>query len=88
MLRLSKNLRSVTNADGGVVLDLGRGQIFRCNATGALVLEILIHGETEAGVVREVSRRCQADPALVTADVHEFLLSLRNHALLSEEDRD
>lgn len=88
MLRLSKNLRSVTNADGGVVLDLGGGQIFRCNATGALVLDLLTRGETEEGVVREVSRRCQAEPALVTADVREFLASLRSHALLSEEDRD
>ena len=88
MLRLAKNLRSVTNADGGVVLDLGRGQIFRCNATGAVVLEILARGETEEGVVREVTRRCHADVALVSADVHEFLISLRSHALLSENDRD
>ena len=88
MLRLAKNLRSVTNADGGVVLDLGRGQIFRCNATGAVVLEILGRGETEEGVVREVSHRCQVDAALISADVHEFLVSLRSHALLSENDRD
>lgn len=88
MLRLSKNLRSVSNTDGGVILDLGRGRMFRCNATAALVLEMLARGENEERIIREVSRRCEVEPALVSADVHEFLASLESHALLSEKDRD
>ncbi len=82
MLRLSENLRSVTNADGGVILDLGRGQIFRCNATGAIVLELLARGFDQAELVSEFCRLCHVPSACALNDVRDFLATLSRLGLL------
>jgi hypothetical protein len=87
MIRLSDNLRTVTNSDGGAVLDVHQGKIFRFNATGALILDLLARGCTEERIATEISQRCSVDSALSSADVHSFLASLRNHSLVKDDDR-
>ncbi len=82
MLRLSENLRSVTNADGGVILDLCRGQIFRCNATGAIILELLARGLDQPQLVSEFSRLCKVPQACASDDVRDFLTTLSRLGLL------
>jgi hypothetical protein len=82
MLRLSENLRSMTDANGGVLLDLCRGQIFRCNATGAIVLELLARGLNQTQLVAEFSKLCNVPQACASEDVHEFLTTLSRLGLL------
>lgn len=82
MLRLSENLRSVTNADGGVILDLHRGQIFRCNATGAIILELLARELDQTELVSEFSKLCQVAPDCASNDVQHFLATLSRLGLL------
>jgi hypothetical protein len=82
MLRLSKNLRSVTNADGGVILDLQRGRIFRCNATGAVILELLTRGVDETELLVQFSKLGQCPPACTSNDVQGFLATLSSLGLL------
>ncbi len=82
MLYLSQHLRTVTDADGGVILDLSRGQIFRCNATGAILLELLARDLDEAAVVSEFSRLCQVPPPCASRDVRDFLSALSRLGLL------
>ena len=85
MLRLSENLRSVTNADGGVILDLCRGQIFRCNATGAVILELLARGLDQAQLVSQFTKLCNVPPEHVSDDVRDFLSALSRLGLLQDE---
>jgi hypothetical protein len=87
MIRLSDNLRTVINSDGGAVLDVFQGKIFQLNATGALILDLLARGCTEERIVAEISQRCSVDTAVSAADVHSFLTSLRNHNLITDVDR-
>jgi len=82
MLRLSENLRSVTDADGGVILDLDRGQIFRCNATGAVILELLARGLDQAELVSEFSKLCRVAPDCAANDIGDFLATLSRLGLL------
>jgi len=86
MMRLSSNTRTVTNADGGVMLDLRKGKLFRLNSTGAVILELLARGGTEESIAAELSRLCGVDCALASSDVHAFLAVLRSHGLLDEQD--
>ena len=58
MLRLSEDLRTVTNADGGVILDLRKGKMFRLNATDAVIFELLVSGREEEQIVADLSSRC------------------------------
>jgi hypothetical protein len=87
MMRLSKNLRTVTNPDGGVVLDLHQGKIFRLNTTAATILELLARGCTEEGISAEISQRCDICNAVASADVRAFLHTLKDHNLLDEDNR-
>lgn len=85
MLRLSQDLRSVTSADGGVILDLSRGQIFRCNATGAVILELLGRGLDQAQLVSEFTQLCSAPHTCASDDVRNFLTALSRLGLLQDE---
>jgi len=87
MMHLSKNLRTVTNADGGAVLDILRGKMFRLNTTGAKILELLARGCTKESIASEISQSCGVDIGLVSADVHAFLAALRTAGLLDSDDR-
>jgi predicted flavoprotein YhiN len=87
MMRLSENLRTVTNADGGVVLDVHQGKMFRLNTTAATILELLARGCTEDRIVAEISQHCDVSNADASADVHTFLATLKNHNLLDEDDQ-
>jgi coenzyme PQQ synthesis protein D (PqqD) len=82
MVRLSKNLRSITDADGGVILDVERGQIFRCNATGAIILELLTRGVDETQLASQFGKLCQCPPTCASNDVQEFLATLSRLGLL------
>ena len=86
-MRLSHNVRTVTNSDGGALLDLRAGKMFRLNTTGASIIELLTKGYTEDRIATEISVRCGVDGALVCTDVHAFLTSLKEHGLVMEGDR-
>ena len=84
MLRLSPNLRTMTDADGGVILDLRRGSIFRCNSTGAVILELLARGCDQTEITTNFSKLCNVPPGCASADVQDFLTSLARLGLLED----
>jgi coenzyme PQQ synthesis protein D (PqqD) len=86
MIRLTRNLRTITSPDGAVILDLRRGKMFRLNATGAMVIEHLIRGDAEPCIAAEISRRLRVDLAVASADVRAFLASLESRGLLDADD--
>jgi hypothetical protein len=88
MTRLPENVRTVTNSDGGVILDLKRGKIFRLNPTGATVLELLARGYEDAQITAEISVRCETPSDVVGTDVQAFLALLASNELLLRGNAD
>jgi hypothetical protein len=86
MIRLPENVRSLSNADGAVLLDLRRGKIFRINPTGATILELLLRGYEKDRIAAELSARWGIDHQLALADLRTFLDSLASNQLLYRGD--
>lgn len=84
MMRLSESLRTVTNADGGVVLDLRKGKIFRLNSTGATIFELLVRGCEQNEIVADIANRCGIATDLASRDVRDFLGVLASNDLLRD----
>lgn len=82
MYEVSTGVRSTRNEDGGVVLDIGQGLIFRLNSIGVLILEFIHEGLNETDIAREVARRYNVNIKEVETDVRDFLEMLRKHHLI------
>jgi hypothetical protein len=85
---VSTGVRSTRNEDGGIVLDIDHGQMFRLNPVGALILESLGRGFAEIEIAKEISRRYSISEEIAVADVHEFLESLEEHKLVRAQQRE
>jgi hypothetical protein len=85
-MRLSHDIRKVTNSGGGALLDLHAGRMFRLNTTGASIVELLAKGYTEGRIAAEISQRSGIDSGLVCSDVHAFLIALKEHGLVMDDD--
>ena len=85
MLQLSKNVRTVIDPDGAILLDLLEGKMLRCNRTGATILELLLRRYDQDEITAEFRRRYELSPDSAEADVRAFLMSLQNQGLLRQE---
>jgi hypothetical protein len=83
MIRLSEHVRTVNSPDGGALLDLRQGRMYRVNGVGSMVLELLTNGNSEDVIAREISERCGVALDTAAADVRDFVASLTQNALLS-----
>jgi hypothetical protein len=81
-MRLSDNLQTVLTADGGVLLDVRRGKMFRLNPLGSKILELLKTGNSLPQIVEEISRECAISPVVVREDLEEFLRNLETCGLI------
>jgi len=79
---VSAGVRSTRNEDGGIVLDIHHGQMFRLNPVGALILDSIGKGCTETEIAKEISRQCNVSEQTAVADVREFVKSLAEHKLV------
>jgi hypothetical protein len=79
---LADSIRRTSNADGGIVLDLRRGSMFRVNALGSRILDLLDAGEPLPRIAEQISAECGVGLDVVQADVKEFLDSLELHGVL------
>jgi hypothetical protein len=82
LYEISAGVRSTRNEDGGIVLDIDHGQMFRLNPVGALILESLGKGRAEAEIAQEIVSQYSISEETAVADVREFLKSLEKHKLL------
>jgi hypothetical protein len=85
---VSAGVRSTRNEDGGTVLDIDHGQMFRLNPVGALILESIGRGCAEIEIVREISRRYSVGEATAASDLREFITSLEEHKLVRSAPED
>jgi hypothetical protein len=84
MLTISNTIRRTQTPDGGILLDIERGQMFCLNAIGSNILELLDAGYDEGQIADQVSAAYGADIGVVRADVHEFLEALNQHHILKQ----
>jgi hypothetical protein len=82
MVRVSEHVRKTHSPDGGIVLDILHGQMFRLNFVGSRILELLQQGRTETQIADALSQEFGADRETFTADLQEFLAHLEKHHLL------
>ena len=76
MLRVSQTVRSTKTRDGGVLLDVGSGQMFSLNPVGSRVLALIGRGQEEAEIAATIGKEFSVGIETATADVREFLQSL------------
>jgi hypothetical protein len=86
MYRIQDSVRSTHGQDGGVVLDIRRGQMFNLNPMGSEILELLKTGRSEPAIVETITQRFHVSREVVEGDVREFIESLRQHKLVEFSD--
>jgi len=79
---VSNDVRSTYSQDGGVVLDIRRGQMFNLNLVGSRILELLKSGAAEADIAQTISGEFDLSHGLVETDVREFITTLEKHGLI------
>lgn len=82
MYEVAAGVRSTRNADGGIVLDIDQGKIFRLNGIAALIFERLERRQTRAQIIEEISKEFEISTSTAETDVFEFLESLREQGLV------
>lgn len=85
-MRVAENVRSTHSQDGGIVLDILHGQMFRLNFVGSKILELLKQGCVETEIAEQLAREFGIDRATAEADVREFVETLVKHHLLTLRD--
>lgn len=83
IVRVAENVRSTHSHDGGIVLDILHGQMFRLNFVGSRILELLKQGSAELQIAEQLAREFGIDRATAETDVREFIETLEKHHLLT-----
>jgi hypothetical protein len=79
---ISAGVRSTRSEDGGIVLDIDHGRMFRLNPVGVLILESLGKGCAESEIARQIARQYSISEEAASADLGEFLQSLAQYQLV------
>ena len=82
MAPLRDRFRSVDTADGGIVLDVETGKMFRLNPIGMRMLTLLQQGIPADQIAEEISRECGVDTHTVGEDLRNFSTTLAERGLL------
>jgi Coenzyme PQQ synthesis protein D (PqqD) len=82
-LTLRRDVVATHVGDGIVLLDQRIGRYWQLNATGALVLHVLLNGSTPEQAARELSRQHPVIVERAEADVTALLQHLRSARLVN-----
>ena len=82
MLKVCEEVRARHTEDGGILLDVRQGHMFRLNPVGSLILSWLEAGFEESRISEELSQKFSIDRAIAETAVLEFLELLRKQDLL------
>ena len=77
-------VRTTHTPDGGVVLDVTRGQMFQLNLVGSRILQLLKGGSCHSQIAAIVSHQFEISRSIAEADVLEFLKALKSRGLIEE----
>jgi Coenzyme PQQ synthesis protein D (PqqD) len=82
MKPLTDSIRRVSSPDGAIVMDLGRGTMFRVNPLGARIIDLLDSEDSPRQIASRISAEFGVPLDVVEADVAEFLDALAAHGVL------
>jgi len=82
VFKMSDSIRRTQTEDGGILLDVDHGQIFRLNVVASKILELVEGGLDEAQIASRVSSAYVTDIETIQADVHDFIEVLNKHHIL------
>lgn len=82
MNRLSHKVRFTHGKDGGIVLDLQSGQVFRLNPIGVWILKAVESGKSQPEIIRELAGNCNTNEETIRPDVLSFLRALEKRELI------
>jgi Coenzyme PQQ synthesis protein D (PqqD) len=86
MLTISQSVRLTKSQDGGILLDVEQGEIFRLNPVGTRIIELLKEGHNASSLTRALSCEFGAPEQVVGEDVRDFLSQLRKRRLIEGLD--
>lgn len=72
--------------DGGILLDVELGEIFRLNPVGTRIIELLKEGHDRPSLTRALSCEFGVPEQVVLEDVRDFLAQLRDRHLIAGLD--
>ena len=86
MLTISSSVRLAKSQDGGILLDVEQGEIFRLNPVGTRIIELLKEGHDRLSLTRALSCEFDVPEQVVREDVRDFLSQLRERRLIEGLD--
>jgi hypothetical protein len=75
------HIRTITDQDGAVVLDINRDQFFSMNAVGTFIWTRLLDNEDIERIAEALASETGMDLSVVSADVNDFIADLKNKQL-------
>jgi tRNA A37 methylthiotransferase MiaB len=82
MFRIPDTIRSTRTDEGGIVLDVHHGQMFRLNGVGSKILGLVENGYEETQIAAEITRAYGVDSKIARDHVHDFIEALLEHHIL------
>lgn len=80
-----EHVRAIHGPDGGTLLDIVNGKMFRLNPMGSRILEFLKQGSTELEITEKLAGDYGIGRARAEADLREFLQTLEElHLLIAQ----
>lgn len=87
-VRLAPDVRSVSDEDGAVLLNLRDGRYYGVNRLGAQICAALTEGANPSDLVEDLLKTYNSNADTIRRDVEKFLGVLRSkQMLLSEDDK-
>lgn len=78
------NFQSLGDGEDGVVLSLSSGQLYRCNHTAIVVLDLLRNHPTIDGLVADFARRFEIDANQAQADILPLIRHLVDERIVEK----
>ena len=79
----SADVRVSLEGDGAVFLHIGEGRLFRTNATGRRIWQLLLDNRTVSAIAEQLSAEYGVPSARIEGDARAFVVDLRNAGLLT-----
>lgn len=86
MVTISRSVRLTKSQDGGILLDVEQGEIFRLNPVGTRIIELLKQGHDGPSLTRALSCEFDVPEQIVREDLRDFLSQLRERRLIDGLD--
>ena len=83
----SHRIRSTHTSDGGIVMNIDKGQMFSLNSSGSAIFQLLDKGFGDEAIVGELVTRFEILPEVARRDLADFREALKSHALFLDPAR-